>query len=117
MKKKFRLKKNEDIQRVIEKGTSFANREFVLYYIDHDMQPFFRIGFSVSKKLGNACERNYMKRRMRQIIQQSHGNIRAGKDYVLIARVAATRLSFEDMERSISHVFRKQRLLISVKKN
>ncbi|MGL4819407.1 MAG: ribonuclease P protein component [Bacilli bacterium] len=111
MKKKFRLKKNEEIQHVIQQGTSFANREFVLYHINHDAQPFFRISFSVSKKLGNAVERNALKRQMRSIIHSIHPTLKTGKDYVLIARMGVKRLDYVGMERSIAHVFRKQKLL------
>ncbi|MEL7091930.1 MAG: ribonuclease P protein component [Pseudomonadota bacterium] len=53
-----------------------------------------RVGFTCSKKVGNAVARNRAKRRLRALaraVLQDHG--RAGTDYVLIGRadVTATR--------------------------
>ncbi|HFK6241823.1 TPA: ribonuclease P protein component, partial [Listeria monocytogenes] len=31
MKKKYRIKKNDDFQKVFRRGKSFANRQFVVY--------------------------------------------------------------------------------------
>jgi ribonuclease P protein component len=49
-----------------------------------------RFGFTVSKKVGNAVERNRVRRRLREIVRTSGSNrIRIGHDYVLIGRRAA----------------------------
>ena len=50
-----------------------------------------RVGYTCSKKVGNAVARNRAKRRLREITRQvlpTHG--RAGWDYVLIGRTNAT---------------------------
>ena len=49
-----------------------------------------RFGFTVSKKVGNAVERNRVRRRLREIVRRSAALPRAaGHDYVLIGRRAA----------------------------
>jgi ribonuclease P protein component len=54
-----------------------------------------RVGFTVSKKVGNAVERNRVRRRLREIVRlASAGRMRAGHDYVLIGRRAALGLPF-----------------------
>lgn len=58
MKKRNRLKKNEDFQKVFKHGTSVANRQFVLYTLDQPENDELRVGLSVSKKIGNAVMRN-----------------------------------------------------------
>lgn len=50
MKKRNRLKKNEDFQKVFKHGTSVANRQFVLYTLDQPENDELRVGLSVSKK-------------------------------------------------------------------
>lgn len=42
VKKRNRLKKNEDFQKVFKRGTSMANRQFVLYTLDQPKQEELR---------------------------------------------------------------------------
>jgi ribonuclease P protein component len=68
-----------------------------------------RVGFTVTKQVGNAVERNRVKRRLREIVRLSGTDgMRAGHDYVLIGRRAALDLPFlrllDDLERSLRRV-------------
>ena len=50
-----------------------------------------RVGFTCSKKVGNAVARNRAKRRLREIARLTlPGHARAGWDYVLVGRPGAT---------------------------
>lgn len=63
-----------------------------------DDQPA-RVGYTCSKKVGNAVARNRAKRRLREIARLSLApQLRAGWDYVLIGRANATaELDFTQM--------------------
>ena len=51
--------------------------------------PAVRVGFTASKKVGNAVARNRAKRRLRAVAEQVlTGDVEAGNDFVLIARPA-----------------------------
>ena len=57
-----------------------------------------RFGFTVSKKVGNAVERNRVRRRLREIVRRHAALLpQAGHDYVLIGRRAALSMPFERM--------------------
>jgi ribonuclease P protein component len=61
-----------------------------------------RVGFTVSRQVGNAVERNRVRRRLREIVRlMPDGVMRPGHDYVLIARRAALALPFGTMAREL----------------
>ena len=56
-----------------------------------------RFGFTVAKKVGNAVERNRVRRRLREMVRASAVAARRGHDYVVIGRRAALALSFPQL--------------------
>ena len=54
-----------------------------------------RVGFTVSKKVGGAVERNRVRRQLREIVRLSAAaGFRAGSDYVVVGRRAALGIPF-----------------------
>lgn len=113
MKKKFRIKKNEEFQQVFRQGESFANRQFVIYILTKNDQDYFRIGLSVSKKIGNAVMRNQIKRYIRQSFLEMKDDLRTQRDYVIIARKPAADMSFSEVKSSLAHALRKGKAMKS----
>jgi ribonuclease P protein component len=116
MKKKYRIKKNKEFQEVFQRGTSMANRQFVVYMLDRPEQPYFRIGLSVSKKLGKAVVRNRIKRYIRQCFLEMKEEIMPGKDYVVIARLPVAEMDYFEVKKSLIHVLRKAGVLKKAEK-
>lgn len=69
----------------------------------------FRVGYTCSKKVGNAVARNRAKRRLREIARLvMHEHALAGWDYVLIGRADKTAgHDFEQMQRDLIWALRK----------
>lgn len=57
-----------------------------------------RVGYTVTKKLGNAVVRNRIKRRLRAVVYTMRGVLRPGCDYILIARPVAATRNFADLQ-------------------
>jgi ribonuclease P protein component len=82
---------------------------FVLQARDRKDRGPVRVGFTVSKKVGNAVERNRVRRRLREVVRlKSADALRAGHDYVLIGRRAALSAEFSqlaaDYERALARL-------------
>ena len=82
---------------------------FVLQARDRREDGPVRVGFTVSKKVGNAVERNRVRRRLREVVRLAPpAGMRPGYDYVLIGRRSALDLPFdrliEDFERALRRV-------------
>ncbi|WML55445.1 ribonuclease P protein component [Neobacillus sp. PS3-12] len=106
MKKELRVKKNKDFQEAFKKGRSFANRQFVVYVLQKEGQTSFRIGLSVSKKLGNAVTRNQIKRYIRQAVFEVKESMQQDLDYVIIARKPLVEMDFFELKKSLTHVLK-----------
>ncbi len=111
MKKELRIKKNKEFQTAFQKGQSFANRQFVVYSLPKEGQDYFRIGLSVSKKIGNAVTRNRIKRYVRQSIFELNEQLASGNDYVIIARKPAAEMDFFEVKKSLTHVLKVGKVL------
>ena len=61
LERKHRLTKRKEFNYIFKKGKAFSTKLFVLNYSPTKL-PTFKVGFSVSKKIGNAVIRNKVKR-------------------------------------------------------
>jgi ribonuclease P protein component len=62
-----------------------------------------RVGFTATKKIGNAVVRNRVKRRLRELARSGLGpHARPGHDYVLIGRQPTFARAFPDLEKDLS---------------
>jgi ribonuclease P protein component len=67
-----------------------------------------RVGFTVTKKVGNAVERNRVRRRLKSVVSRTDaGRMRPGHDYVLVGRRAALELPFDRLVEEFNGALRR----------
>ena len=76
-------------------GSKAPTTGFVLQAIRREEGGPPRIGFTVSKKVGTAVERNRVRRRLREIVRHSAAVMRPGYDYVVVGRRSALSEPFD----------------------
>jgi ribonuclease P protein component len=96
-----RLKRRSDFRAAAQnaaRGARASARAFVLQARRRDEAGPPRVGFTVSKQVGNAVERNRVRRRLRELVRVAPAeSLCAGHDYVLVGRPAALRAQFDAM--------------------
>jgi ribonuclease P protein component len=89
-------------------GRKVVTEAFVLQTRERADAGPLRVGFTVSKKVGTAVERNRVRRRLKGVVGRlAAGPLRSGHDYVLIGRRAALRLSFDRMVEELKMALRR----------
>lgn len=95
MNKKFIIRKNEEIQKVIKQSQKKANKFFVVYYYKNNLN-YSRYCISVGKKIGKAHTRNLYKRRIKDILMKNNFNFNL--DCVIILRTEILDISYVKMK-------------------
>jgi ribonuclease P protein component len=86
-RKRGRLSRSGDFDRVYREGHSHSNRFLVLYAFPRgDGADDARLGVSVSRRVGGAVERNAVKRALREAFWGLDRELPDDHDFVLVAR-------------------------------
>ena len=92
-----RLKQRADFV-AASAGPRIASPAFVVQSRARDDNGPVRVGFTVTKKVGTATERNRVRRRLRELVKRLDViSMRPHHDYVLVGRRAALDRGFETM--------------------
>lgn len=103
-----KILKAQEFKRTLQNGKKFVVPELVLFAAKAKQeQNSDRLGMIVTKKIGNAVERNRVKRRLREIFRQTQPiNPEQPLDLVFIARNKVTAASFDKIEQSFKFAYK-----------
>jgi ribonuclease P protein component len=107
-RKRGRLSRSGDFDRVFRDGRSRANRYLVLYSFPRpaDGDDEVRLGISVSRKVGGAVERTAVKRALREAFWGLAEVVPADHDFVLVARPDSSGLVEREGTRGVTDALR-----------
>lgn len=83
--KELRLRASGDFERVYRHRRSVSDEKLILYARPNDL-PHSRFGVSVSRKVGNAVQRNRWKRLLREAFRLAQHELPSGLDFISIPR-------------------------------
>lgn len=110
MEKRLSLRKDTDFQKVYKKSNAFYNTDFTILIKNNGLN-HPRFGFSISKKIGKANQRNALKRKLRDIVRNNYKNLN-GVDIVVIPKKHVTDYDYLALKKTFGHV-----MSIAFKKN
>jgi ribonuclease P protein component len=114
----FRLRKHADYQRVYKASRKQFAKQMTYFFLlrpqlGSDGTPLRdadavspRVGLTVGKAMGNAVDRNRIKRRMREAVRRNLSSLNTPVDIVLHPRRTVIDLEFATLEREVAVVFR-----------
>jgi ribonuclease P protein component len=108
MKSSLRLKRRSDYALVYREGMTWLSG-LVVMKAKHNRLACTRYGFSVTKRLGNAVQRNRLKRLLREIVGLQP--VKPGWDIVFIARPIAVTADYHQLEDVVTTLLAKAQLL------
>ncbi len=87
----------------VRQGEKRRGPLFLLEVLCHRGEAPPRVGFTVTKKVGNAVVRNRVKRRLREAVRiHAAARMSPGTDYVIVGRLDCLSAPFEDLAGELS---------------
>ncbi len=106
LSKDDKVRKSSDYQRIMQKGSKYRASQFNVRTL-RNQSGRTRLGIAVSKKAGNACVRNLIKRRLREYFRLNRDKLPPDMDIVFIAQKAASTLNTKQLQEELDRFFGK----------
>lgn len=110
MQRRYRLRHASDFELLRRYGRRYHHSLVILAVRENDL-PISRFGFSASKQVGKATDRNRAKRLMRESTRCYLDRIIAGWDCFFIARKSAAEASMAQMHDAVGQVLDRAQVL------
>ena len=98
MKKINILKNGQDFDRIIKNNKPYKYKDYIIY-IERNTNDLYKFGLSVGKKIGNAVNRNKVKRQLKSIIDKK--DYQNGFNCIIIVGKGINERSFIEKENNL----------------
>jgi len=106
LEKQYRLKKNKEFKYVFNRGGKVYCKFMGLFYVKTKFRPY-RVGFSISNKIGNSVVRHKIKRRMAHAMRELKSIVNPNYNYVILARPEVVELDYNGIKSNLQFLFNK----------
>jgi ribonuclease P protein component len=105
--KESRLLNSQDFN-YLRKGASVVNTPFLRFYVKKSRHEdsASRLGLSVSRKVGNAVQRNIVKRTLRECFRRNSDLRQRGEDLLIVASPRLKSVFKEDKDKAREEVYK-----------
>ena len=103
--REVRLLRHADFERAYKQGRRHFASHLTAFYRRREAGDGFRIGFTVSKLLGGAVQRNRMRRRLREAVRLHWPEFQAPVDIVINPKKSLLTVDFSELGKEIGQVF------------
>lgn len=110
MDKIYRLRNNMEFKKVYKGGKNYWNRNLILYVRKNNTENS-RVGYSITKKIGNSVVRNKVRRRMKEIYRLNFNNVKDGYDLIFIPKRNVVDISYKEIESAMLHILSLSKVL------
>lgn len=110
-----RLRRSADFERVMRTARRRSRHRLLHMAASESGLDATRVGFSVSRRVGNAVRRNRVRRRLRAIMRQLP--IAGGFDIVIVAQPLSAEATYDDLLAAAEESARRAHLLSDVDRN
>jgi ribonuclease P protein component len=104
------LKKRASFLAVAATGKKWVAPGFVLQFGTKRESEAFAIGFTATKRIGSAVQRNRAKRRLRALAREVMApHAKGGRDYVLVARMETGKSEYNILRRDLETALKRMK--------
>ena len=100
-----RLLRHADFERVYKQGRRHFSSHLTAFYFNRADEGGWRVGFTVSRALGGAVERNRMKRRLRESVRRCWPQVSLPVDVVVNPKKSVLKAEFAELVAEMQRAF------------
>ncbi len=101
----MRLLRHADFERVYQRGRRHFSAHMTVFYLRRQDDNGARVGYTVSRALGGAVDRNRMRRRLREAVRLSWAEMMGPFDIVINPKKSLLQTEFDQLKKEVARAW------------